>query len=319
MVRALIICLCLIWAAGASAQNWSVWSDDNGGYAVASVGLEVPSMSMSCHARSVQNLPLFQTGWHESTVAPPYHFIFGFTQNLIDTWIQQRRDLILFVDQTGYQLPLTQWNEMEGGWEVKLPMSDPIFAAMNSATRLVLQVGSEAAWEFPVNGLAASLEEARQYCANTWVRTGYPAPHWFGPVTGAAPPLPTSTGFQIPQQVLGYANTQCEGNASIEPSALKGGDLDRDGLPDVVLDWRGVTCPGSTMNLFCGAANCSIDVFMSSRSYLRPLQMLGMGPTIAPAPTGQLGLFISGTWSLCGENGCDAPWVWNGTTLVQMP
>lgn len=317
MLRMAIIFFGALWSAAASAQSWSVWSDDNGGYAVASVGLQVPVMNMTCHARSVQNLPLIQTGWHESTIAPPYHFIFGFSQNLIDTRVLERRDLILFVDQTGYQLPLTQWNEMEGDWEFTLPMSDPIFAAMNNASRMVLQVGAQAAWEFPVAGLATSLEQARQFCASTWVQTGFPPPPWFGPIDGVRTP---KTGvFQLPQQVQIYANNQCEGFATIAPGAVQAGDLDGDGAPDVVLNWREVTCAGQSFNGFCGAANCSIDVFMSTRGYARPLQMLGLSAGLGPHRSGRLALAITGTYGLCGNTGCDAPWVWNGSTLVQQP
>ncbi len=317
LLRGVIIFLSVFFSTVAVAQSWSVRSDDNGGYAVASVVLPVPSMSMTCHARSVQNLPLMQTGWHESSIAPPYQFIFGFSPDLIDTRVLARDDLILFVDQTGYQLPLTYWNELEGEWEITLPMSDPVFAAMNGAARMVLQVGTEAAWEFPVAGLATSLEQARQYCAGTWVRTGFPPPAWFGPVAGA--PKPGAGAFQLPSQVQAYANGQCEGLATIAPGALQAGDLDGDGAPDVVLNWREVTCAGQSFNGFCGAANCSIDVFMSTRGYVQPVQMLGLSAGIGPHRTGRLALAISGTYGLCGETGCDDPWVWNGATLVQQP
>ena len=85
----------------------------------------------------------------------------------------------------------------------------------------------------------------------------------------------------------------------------------------MAVDYSGVTCPGHTINPYCGAANCSIDVFMSSRGYINPIGLLGIGATMVPLANGRMGLGVSGTWSLCGDNGCDQPFVWNGVDLVR--
>jgi hypothetical protein len=263
--------------------------------------------------------------WFESTVAPPWHFQIAAAETLIPADTFERADIVLFVDQIGYRLPVVQWNEMDGDWQVDIAMTDPMMAALRTASRMVLQVGSQTAWDMPTVGLGPALEQAQQFCAATWVATGFGPPPGFGQVTAppppafAAPPVSPQGVFQLPAQIQSFADKQCEGQALVASAALQAGDLDGDSQPDVVMNWRDVTCAGQTMNMFCGAANCSIDVFMSSRGYVNPVQMLGTSADIGVHPTGRLALSVSGTWGLCGETGCDAPWLWNGSDLVQVP
>lgn len=318
----------LIWIlcpAPLAAQSWTADLSDDGGYAGAFVSYPGVGFGFNCAARSIQNKPLMDTMWFESSVAPPYQYQLTMTDQLIPTDPWERSDIILFVNETGYRLPKVQWNEMDGGWQVDLTMTDTAIRALQNASRVVLQVGTQAAWEVPVVGLGAALEKARQFCAATWVATGYPAPAGFGALTGAAPsapaaPVPSPQGvFQLPAQIQAHADKQCQGLATISPNALQAGDLDGDGHPDVVVNWRDVACAGQSFNTFCGAANCSIEVFMSSRGYGNPIQMLGTSVGIGPHRTGRLALGISGTYGLCGENGCDTPWLWTGSDFEQIP
>ena len=313
-MRALIFLILLIWAGAASPQSWEVRTSDNGGYATATAAVFGTGMGITCHARSLQNLPLIQTGWHESTIAPPYHFHIGFSQALIRPDPYRRNDITLFVDQTGYRLPTIQWSELVGEWDLILPVTDAMFTAMQSASRQVLQIGSETAWEFPTQDMGAALQAVRQYCAPIWAQRGYPAPAGFAPVPETAPP---SGGFEIPTQVQSFANRQCNGPARIGASALQAGDLDRDGQPDVVMDWSDVLCPGETRSGFCGAANCSINVFLSSRGYANSYGVLGVGVRIRPHPSGLLGLEIGGTASVCAQIDCFAVMLWNGTEFAR--
>ena len=315
----------LLWAlcaAPLAAQNWNADVSDDGGYAGGFVVYPGLGMGFNCAARSVQNKPLMETMWFESTVAPPYQFQITFDQNLVPSDRPQRSDIVMFVDQTGYRLPAMEWNELDGEWQVNLSMTDASIRALQTVTRLVLQVGSQAAWDIPVTGLGPALEQARQHCAATWLATGNPAPSGFGSITAAAnPPVPQPQPgmFELPTQVQAYANQQCNGQAAIAPDALQAGDLDRDGVPDVVMNWRDVLCPGETLSGFCGAANCSIHVFLSSRGYANPWAMLGTGVGIVPHRSGALALDIGGTFSVCGQGACDTPWIWTGSEFEQVP
>ncbi len=324
----LIIAFAVVLAllpAPMAAQQWAVDASDDGAYAGAFVRYPGLGMEFFCAARSVQNLPVIDSQWFEVSIAPPWQFQIGMTDQLIPMAPDPRSDIVLFVDQTGYRLPDVYWDEMGGGWGVSLSMTDTVLAAMRKASRFVLQIGAEKAWELPVTGLGAGLEQAAQFCGATWVATGNPVPPGFGQVAApaSAPPPAQGSAFTLPAQVQSNANRQCldagYGQATISATALQAGDLDGDGQPDVVMNWREVTCAGQAMNPFCGAANCSIEVYMSSRGYLDPLQMLGMSSGITAHHSGRLALQIGGTYGLCGETGCDAPWLWNGADLVQAP
>ncbi len=310
----------MLLAPMAQAQSWGTTTSDDGGFAAGMVRYPGLGAGFTCTARSVQNKRIIDTSWFEVTTAPPWHFIVWFDEVLIPTTTIKRSDLVYFVGQTGYRLPLTYYNELDGGWQVMLPMTDELFTALSGANRLVLAVGAQQSWELPVAGLGAALDEARAFCAATWAITGPAAPPGLAVVPAPAPmpaPQPAPQGpFTLPQQIIADVQGKCAG-AIITPKALTAGDLDGDGQPDVAVDYAGVTCPGHALNPYCGAANCSIDVFMSSRGYLNPIQLLGVGATMVPLPGGRMGLGVSGSWSLCGDNGCDKPFVWNGVDLVR--
>ncbi len=105
----------------------------------------------------------------------------------------------------------------------------------------------------------------------------------------------------------------------IAPDALQAGDLDDDAIPDILLDWGGVLCPGETRSGFCGAANCTVDLFLSSRGYGLAHSVLAVGVDIAAHHSGRLGLRMGGTASVCSTIDCNVLWLWNGSDLVQVP
>lgn len=324
-IRLLSILLTLVAAPAILAQTWQAALDDDGGYAYGYAQADDLPMGFACTVRSVQNRPLIEVGAHEEQPTAPYNMRIEFWGPTIpETGVQTRTDMALWVDDTGYQLPPVVRDEFYGYWWVELSMGDPLYRALGSASRLVLAVGQDAVWDVPVGDLGLALTQAQQHCAATLVATGNPAPAWFGPVPAAipqaaAPAAPTSSDFTVPQQVIAHANRLCQGVATIDPQAFLAGDFDGDSVPDVVMDWNHLMCPPPMGRGFCGAANCSVDVFMSSKGYADPEQMLGAAPTLARQPDGRMGLMITGSFSLCGQNGenCARPWVWNGQALVR--
>jgi hypothetical protein len=329
LIRIFTALVVLIAAPAAFAQSWEAALDDDGGYAYGYARAEGLPMAFACTVRSVQNRPLIEVDAHEEQPTAPYNMRIEFWGATIpETGADSRADMVLWADDTGYALPPVVRDEFYGYWSVELSMGDAIYRALSQTSRLVLAVGQDVVWDVPVAGLGPAIAQAQQHCAATLVATGNPAPAWFGPVAvaapqSAAPPTPAGPSaaagaFTVPQQVIGHANRLCEGVATIGGQAFQAGDIDGDGTPDVVLDWNHVMCPPPMGRGFCGAANCSIDVFMSSKGYLDPEQMLGIGPALAPQPDGRMGLMISGSFSMCGQNGenCARPWLWNGTTLT---
>ena len=116
----------------------------------------------------------------------------------------------------------------------------------------------------------------------------------------------------------------CGGAAHIEPDAFLTGDIDGDGVPDVVLDWRSVQCQGSMRYPFCGASTCTADVYLSS-AYHRtgyPEALLALGVRLQPLSNGAMAVAVGGTLSDCyavGKDSCEFLFYWNGYDLVKLP
>ena len=319
----------ILGAAPALAQSWQVHTSDNGGYAAGSAHLPGYAMAFNCFARSVQNLPLIDTGWHETDIAPPYVTKITFSTDLMPhTPTGSRAGVILFLDGTGYQLPRVDWNEMEGTWAVNLPMADQMFQQLQVAQTIVLQVDASTAWTLPVAGLNAALGQAGTFCANTLAARGIPAPGGLAlapraaeqAVTAPAPaPAAPAGAFVLPATVQLYADSNCSGYATIGAEALKAGDLDNDGKPDVLLDWGFVRCNGESMRGFCGAANCQFDIFFSTKAYLDPLTTMAYTIDLVPHRSGRLG--IRSYTAACARQqlACDEIALWTGNGFVQTP
>ena len=320
MRLASLITALLVWAAPLAAQGWTAEITRDDVYDAGRVVMHGNGMVVSCAARSPRRAPVLNSRWWEVSVAPPWQYLIVFNDQLVPLEGQaQEAEMTLFVDQTGYRLPVVYRNELEGGWQTMLGMTDPMFGAIDGASNLVLQVGRVAAWEIPVAGLAQGLKEIRDACAATWNATGSPTPAGISTQGTAAPaPAPTAA-FTLPPQVQAHANQQCGGVAAFNEGALQAGDLDADGAPDVVLDWGHVRCNGSDMRGFCGAANCEYNVFLSSRGYAMASAHLAVGGDIVTHRSGRLGLRMGGTARVCSQIDCNEPWLWNGTAMVQVP
>jgi hypothetical protein len=137
-----------------------------------------------------------------------------------------------------------------------------------------------------------------------------PAGYSFAPLL----PLPATA----PPQGDAHLTALCQGAWYSDPDHVQVADLDGDGREDFVLNWSGVQCQGAmTGRAFCGAANCRIDVFMSSRGYASPIELLGVAADVVLDGQGRIGLLLSATAFVCDGGVCDRPFYWNGTTLSQ--
>lgn len=140
---AAFLSLFLIWSVPIYAQGWTAKITRDAVYDAGRVSLPGYTMGISCAARAAQRGPVLGSQWWEVSVAPPWQYLINFSDQLVpiaphEIYVQ----MTLFVDQTGYQLPRVLRNELEGGWQVMLPMTDQMFAALKTASRLVLQVGA---------------------------------------------------------------------------------------------------------------------------------------------------------------------------------
>lgn len=132
------------------------------------------------------------------------------------------------------------------------------------------------------------------------------------PGTVAAAP-PARTVAALPQPIQQALGVLCDGQARIEDSVIStAADFDGDGALDYVINHSGVYCLPENRREYCGAANCSIDVFLSSRGLSHPAEFLAIDLLLETAPSGRPGLRISATPFMCGGGVCDAVLVWNG-------
>jgi hypothetical protein len=122
-----------------------------------------------------------------------------------------------------------------------------------------------------------------------------------------------------------HAAQVCGGVPAMAAEALVTGNLDGDGLPDAVLDLRGVTCPGRSYQDHCGAAACDIEIFLSRLFPAKglPETILGLGATVAPLDNGLDGVLVGGLPSACNAlppgSDCRIGLYWTGTALAILP
>ncbi len=193
----LILLTLLAVTQRAEAQQWQATLSDDGVYRSALVQYPNLGLSLRCHAPVAGPGRVIDSIWFETTIPPPDQFLIEFSEELVPLPDGSRSDLIVFLDQTGYRLPLVYLNELAGSIETQLASADALFANLPSASRMVLQVGATLAWELPIAGLAGAVDQARRSCLLT-------------PKAVLADPA-APDGFTLPQQVQGHVDRQCGG------------------------------------------------------------------------------------------------------------
>lgn len=300
-----------------AAQTWTAGTEANGSLLFGRVAPPEPSMSFSCTAPAPENRPLIETGSHESHRTDAFETTVGLFEPLFewsDPFVVD--GIIVTVDETSYQLPPLELNELSGS-AIYLPMTDPFILSLFDAQSLVLDTGQGTAYAYPVDGLADSLREAFGHCNARWMELGHPMPPALAAAMGGTPgpgvaPLPPA----LVQRSEGSCMT---GSGTISRDDLQTADFDGDGQEDFILNHRDVTCTQG-MSGYCGAANCSIDVYLSTLGYQQPRELLGIEARIVSLADGRTGLQIAGTFSLCGETGlCPGPQVWDGSRFALAP
>ena len=301
----LIACVLLLWACAVQAQVWQAETVD-GGHFVFHTARAGAAVDLLCLAPSLQRRPAVDVGQHETRpMARGMTRIEIGTQRIPVGNATQRGDVVLWADQTGYRLPPLNFNEIDGVWQVDISDADPLWAGLTQARAIVLAPGQDQAWQLPVAGFASAVARLQRDCVAAWSAAQSAAP----------------ASVSVPPAVVARVAQGCGTPTTLPGAAVQAGDLDRDGAVDFVVDWNGITCPGPFPRPFCGAANCSQMVFLSSRAYRDPVDFLGTSLTIVPHRAGVLALRLTGSLSLCGAQGenCATPFVWDGTSFVERP
>lgn len=307
---ALAAVLSLLPASGV-AQTWQTTATDTGAFIHAGSFAPEYSLAFTCNAPSPQGRDPMETDDHETIRNGAFGMFVSLSAALAPS--QEGAGALSAVtftlDGTVYRLPPLWWNEIYGNWMVELAMADPLFGAIAAASDLVLDSGMGAAWRYPLDGLSDGLGRAMSACATGWVQAGFGLPPALG---GAAPAAaPDMVGLTTPE-IDAFLRRECGAPYTINDWAITAHDLDRDGVPDRILDWGGVTCGGAIARPYCGAAYCSIEVFLSSRPGDQQ-SFLGVGYTVTQAANGAPGLRFGGTAGGCARGECDRIFWWDGT------
>ena len=311
------------------AQTWTVGSIDNGAWFEAHAALPGGVAGIHCGGVSPQGFPLPASD--EPMLTAPYTMALslrmpGVADFSLDA-TEARGDIAIVVGSTGYRLSVAWWDMINGsGWQADLPVGDPLLLALRGAGAFAVDTATGRQGVFSADGAAAALDGALGFCDARWAATGHTPPPvavpWVNAVRAAglsvapaaAPSfVPTNLAAKIEAEVT----RGCGGPFRREPDWLRPGELDGDGQPDYVLDWRGVECLQGNRWPSCGASQCSMEVFLSSEASRgsSPASFLGFAITILPGSAGR-GLLRLAAPGNCatyvGAVSCDADFQWDG-------
>lgn len=319
-LRFLTVLAALLTWAGMAGAGWQALNSDDGAYfyGVADGG----AVDLMCIGRSAQGLNPALVDAHETAPTADFTLRLEFTNQFLpitDTY--ERHDVVIWTDRGGVRLPRVVWDELYSVWSVSLSMTDPLILSLFDAGRLVLGAEAGPFFEVPVDGLAAALEAAMGHCVANYRRMGLTVPPELSRFQGAAAPGAQGGSMAgIAEQAI---QRGCEGGARREDGYLLRGDLDGDAIEDVVLDWGAVACLNGYPRPFCGASQCSADVFLSQLYPQKgqPEGLLALGVSLVPLSNGQMGVLLAGNLSACrsvGMNACESIWYWNGVDIVKL-
>lgn len=304
-----MVCLCL--ALPAMGQSWAAQTGDDGAsyYGGAAYRSGPHIVDVFCAGRSPQNLPFPADHPGEYEVSSP-----GLLKIRIDhtslPWLDTfdsatQSGVVWVVGTTGYQLPVMQPDALWGGLAIELQPMDALFQGIASGQPMELRFpGGQTIPLAPV-GVGQAMAQMQAFCA---------------PYLGAAQPTPA------PVDLVAAAHAEifrvCEGQATAEQGYMSKGDLDGDGLDDVLVSYQDITCPGGRRPPICGASLCSHHVYLSRtwRPGAEPHDLLGMSSGIMQRPGGGLMVRTSGNFSLCGNapTACFFDWGWTGTQFEEL-
>ena len=302
----------------AAAQDWSMSQFDDGSYFSATLApVDGPGPALVCGERSPQGVSPAVTGNTEPDITPPGAFRIYISDRSIGApgaHRHSRDDVLLVAGDIGFRLRGLRWNELFSTWEIDLPANDPAFAAIAGQDRFELR-SDQGSHVISALGFARGLQQLTGYCSAMFAAVGLPWPQQQG-AAGQAGAMRRAAEADI--------RRGCNGPASWTAAALKSANIDGDGVEDIVLDWREVTCTGQMMNPFCGAAMCSADIYISAL-YPRtgkPESWLAQGLRIQPLSNGNDGVAMGASFASCreafGKEDCEFLKYWNGAGLADL-
>ncbi len=330
----------LACAAAPSLADWQQQSFDNGMWFEAWAYTPDRSVRLNCGGLSPTGLPPPATD--EAYLTAPYTLHLGIGTALAgppasyDDFSPLPGAMVV-AGSNGYVLPGPEFDQLNSdAWIQPLGFGDPLVAALLDGAdgRLELRMAGRAPLALDPAGLAPALATALAFCDARWAALGNPVPPQAAatiatlramPSTQQAPAQPPAQAASPLRAVADrHIFAGCRGVATADPDYLIETEIDGDGVPDVILDWGGITCPGAAPRPSCGAAYCSIDVFLSTRPGQTPSEgFLGIGVRVEPGLPGRADLVTHVTAGSCPQTTrpatCEQVWRWTGTSLEPLP
>lgn len=229
-----------------------------------------------------------------------------------------RMTATLLPDDAGYRFAVSVFDAGRDLWPLPVAMADPALAATLSAERVVLDNGLGQAWSFSTDGLGDAVTATFRACVEGWRARGHAVPSalaGFSPSDAA----PAPSAIALPPTIARRVTVVCNGPFELDAADLLSGLIDGDQVTDYVLNWNTVRCGNGLARPLCGAANCSIDLYLSSLGYRYSERdaLLGIAPVLVPLSNGRMGITMSGTGGICDAGRCTRPFWWDGARLRQ--
>ena len=313
----------------ARASAWEVTHQDDGSFFAAALGTTgQPDIALICGEKSPRGLTAAQTGNTEPDITGRDTLRLVLGDDAIggpDANLTPRTDVMLVVGTTGYRIPQLAYNELFGAWEADLPANDAVFEVIADAAEVELR-SAQRSIVIPTLGFPDGLRSLTLYCQTMFAMIGKPwaagTGHAINPTPGPAQIPPASGSMRTAAEARLWQG--CGGAFKAPDSAFLSGEIDGDGIPDVLLDWGSVTCLNGIPRPFCGASQCAAEAFVSSVLARRgaPIDFLGLGASLVPLTNGNMAVSMGGSMSSCahiGKSDCAFLYYWNGNDLVLLP
>lgn len=337
-----------VLAGTASASDWRYGSFDNGAWFEAHVIHTSQQIAFNCGGRSPGGQPLPQSD--EPLLTPDYTLELALNQpqlggggNAVDP---PPKDTIVVVTQSGgFRLPRASYDLLsQRGWVQQVAMGDALVAEIFRTEALAIDLGAARLALYSADGLGAALEQLVAFCDARWAAAGVALPA--SAVTlinsirelniditptvmtqprDATPSQAPRTDHGLWQSVQRHILQSCEGAVSqyLDGYAFAA-NIDGDGVQDYVIAWDAIQCAGSLPRPYCGASQCAVDIFASSRYApgSRPDTLYAAAVAVVPGPGGRDLVQIAGRMALCQMP--DAPpdclflWGWVNGELTRV-
>jgi hypothetical protein len=304
----------------AAAQDWQVSPYDDGSYFTHSLFGPKPGFTLQCGERSAQGLSPMATGNTTPLITQAGTLRIGFGPEALGVPQAQfqRDDVMIVIGTAGFQVPQLTWDELDWRWSVDLAARDPVFVQLGGVETFGIYTGADQQMrQVSARGFGLGLAQLTQLCSAGFAAIGQA---WDTGAQAQPAPAPPPPSGPMEARARAAILDGCGGPADIGPTGFLRGQIDADGVEDVVLNWGDITCRADSSRPFCGASMCAADVFLSALGGV-PETLLAVGVRLQPLSNGLQAVATGGSLAMCQERGasaCEFLWYWTGSGLDEL-